>query len=83
MLVLTVIAWVGVFIRRLYMMKRKPTYAFVFGRGRVAVSTLTTEEQAYVFANPGDAFDLSQFDKAQTVASAPAAAATAPSGTQA
>ena len=74
MLVLSLIAWIGVLIRRLYYLKKKPKYAFVFGRGRVAVNTLTADEQAYVFANPSEAFDLSSFEKPQ-VATTPAAPA--------
>lgn len=66
MLVLCLVAWVVVFVRRLYMMKKKTTHAFVFGRGNVAISSLTPEEQAYVLAHPADAFDLSVVGQSTT-----------------
>ena len=66
MLVLAFICWIFVFVRRLIMMKKKVTHVFVFGRGKVAISSLTADEQSYITANPSIAYDLSTVNQPVT-----------------
>ena len=72
MLGLTVIAWVGVFLRRL--LKRKPKKAFVFGKGFIEISTFPADQQAYIRANYADGYELATIESLGKVTAATAAA---------
>ena len=72
MLGLTVIAWVGVFLRRLF--KRKPKKAFVFGKGFVEISTFPADQQAYIRANYADGYELATIESLGKVTATTAAA---------
>ena len=77
MLVLAFICWIYVFGRRLIMMKKKTTHAFVFGRGKVALTALSASEQAYVLAHPSDVYDFDNLTQVATPTAATTSSATA------
>ena len=72
-IVICVIAWVLVLLKRLF--KRKPTKAFIFGKGFMKLSELTSDEQSYILSHPADAYDLSLIGKSASTVSATEASA--------